>query len=259
MAARRAAYLAFGRPRPRPESEPPGLATLRATWPTHTSTPLSEHNSSICSTSSVPTHRRSSRRGRLAISPRTSSCASTILLPDRGSSFPARGAASLNDEEARSRRATSHGLSRRSERDRRRASSASSGCAGSRTSTSSSSTTRTYAEPTVAVLARTSRRWTTPSGATSVMGAGFSPADYVVQDSRCSGREPPTPFGRGEGIPPPASSDLRASCCSISSGVTTQPGSRWSGRPRRAKRSDARGSACNRRVYDADRRQYCRE
>ena len=225
----------LGRPRPRPESEPRVSATLRATWPTHTSTPLSEHNSSICSTSSVPTHRRSSSRGRPAISLRTSSSASTILLQGRGSSFLAHGAASLNDEEARSRRATSHGLSRRSERDRRRASSASSGCAGSRTSTSSSSTTRTYAEPTVAVPARTSRRWTTPSGATSVMGAGFSPADYVVQDSRCSGREPPTPFERGGGIPPPASSDLRASCCSISSGPRRSPGR--GGRARRGARS----------------------
>ena len=60
----------------------------RPVWPTHTSTPLSEHDSSICSTSSVPTHRRSSRRGRPAISPRTSSCASTIHLAGPGLVLP---------------------------------------------------------------------------------------------------------------------------------------------------------------------------
>ena len=75
----------------------------RAIWPSCSSTPSSEHSSATCSTSSVPRHRPSSSRGRPAISPRTSSCASTTASPDPGSSCPARGAASPNNEEGRSR------------------------------------------------------------------------------------------------------------------------------------------------------------
>ena len=236
LVGRRLSFLS-GVPRPQSGPGPARFGYAPAMWPMRSSTPSSEHSSSTCSTSSVPTHRRSSSRGRPAISPRTSSSASTTISLDPGSSFLVRGAALLSDEEERSRRGTSHGLSRRSDRDRRQASSASGGCAGSRTSTSSSSTTRTYAEPTVVVLERTSRRWTRPCGATSVMGAGSSPGDCAVQDSRCSGRGPPTPFEHGEGNARPflrrtAVRTCRASCsrcCTVGSSGAARVASvcRW--------------------------------
>ena len=228
-------------------------------WPVRFSTPLSEHSSSTCSTSSVPTHRRSSSRGRPAISLRTSSSASTTISLGQGSSFLVRGAALLSDDEERSHRGTFPGLSRLSDRDRRQASSASGGYAGSRTSTSSSSTTKTYAEPTVVVLARTSVRWTRPFGATSAMGAGSSPGDCAVQDSRFSGRGPRTPFEHGEGNPSPASPEHRASCCCTSSGGRAQCTSRWTGLPRRSKRCDVRGSACSRSPGSHPRRRKHQE
>ena len=52
----------------------PGYTPL--IWPVRSSTPLSEHSSATCSTNSVPRHPLSSRRGRPAILPRTSSSAS---------------------------------------------------------------------------------------------------------------------------------------------------------------------------------------
>jgi hypothetical protein len=122
-----------------------------AIWPICSSTPSSEQSSATCSTNSVPRHQPSSHRGRPAIWPRTSSCASTTPSLAPGFSLAVRGAASRNDEDARSRRGTSPGSLRRSGRDHRQASSASDGCAGSRASMSSSSTTRTYAGPTVVV------------------------------------------------------------------------------------------------------------
>ena len=136
------------------------------------------------------------------------------------------------------------GSPRLSDPDRRQASSASDGCAGSPTSTSSSSTTRTYAEPTVAVLERTSMRWTRPFGATSVVRPGSSHGECAVQDSSFNGRGPLRPFEPGEGTPLPASPDLLASCCSTSSGGRGRHMSRWVGLPRRSKRCDALGSAC---------------
>jgi hypothetical protein len=193
-----------------------------AIWPIRSSTPSSERSSAICSMNSVPRHRLSSRRGRPTISPRTSCCASATTSLAPGLSCPVRGTAWLNDEEERSRRGTSHGSLRRSDRDRRQASSASDGCASFRASMSSSSTTRTYAEPTVVVLERTGVQWTRPFGATSVARPGSSPGDYVAQVLSFSGRGPRRPFEHGGGNLRPASPDLQASCCSTSSAGRTR-------------------------------------
>ena len=103
-----------------------------ATWPVRSSTPPSEHSSPTCSANSVPGHRLSWRRGRPAIWPRTSSCASATPWPAPGWSCPVRGGAWRNDADERSRCGTSPGSSRRSGRDRRPACSASAGCAGCR-------------------------------------------------------------------------------------------------------------------------------
>ena len=65
-----------------------GCGYTAAVCPVRSSTPPSEHSSATCSTSSVPTRRPSSRRGRPAISPRTWSCASTTHLAGPGLVLP---------------------------------------------------------------------------------------------------------------------------------------------------------------------------
>ena len=162
---------------------------------------VERRGSATCSTSSVPRHQPSSSRGRPAISPRTSSSASTTAWPDPDSSCPARGVGWPNDDAGRSRWGISPGLSRRSDRDRRPASSASDGYAGSRTSTSSSSTTRTSAEPTVVVREPTSSPWTRRCGATSARRPGSSHDDCAAPGSSSGGRRPPRTVRARRGEP----------------------------------------------------------
>ena len=214
------------------------------TCPMGSSTPSSENCSPTCSMNSVPTHRPSSTRGRRAISLRTSYCASTTTSRHQGSSCPVRGAASPNDDEPHSRVKTSAGSLQRSDPDRHQVSSASVGCGAWPTSTSSSSTTRTCAEPTVVLPGRTRPRWMRRYGATSVARHGSSLGDYAAQGSNSSGRGRPTPYEPGAGNPRFASLDLRASCCSICSVVSTRHESRSADPPTPSTPSGVPGSAC---------------
>jgi len=112
--------------------------------------------------------------------------------------------------------------------------------------TSSSSTMRTYVEPTVAVLGRTSLRWTRPCGATSGLLLGSSHGDFGVRDSSCTGRGPRSHSEHGEGAPPLASPGLPANCsCTFSAGRARHMSS-WTGLPPPLKRREARTSGCSR-------------
>ena len=140
-----------------------------------------------------PDARRSSSRGRRAISLRTWCSANATTSPHLGSSCPVRGAASQNDEEQHSRARTFPGSFPRSDRGRHEVSSASVGCGAFPTSTSSLSTTRMCAEQTVVVRGRTRPIWMWLYGTTSVVHGGSSLGDYGVRGSSLSGLGRPIP------------------------------------------------------------------
>ena len=196
-----------------------GSRYARAIWPVRGSTSSSESSSPTCSMNSVPTRRPSSSRGRRVISFRTWCFASTTPSRHQGSSFPALGPDSPNDEEERSRVRGFPGWLQRSVRDRREVSSESVGCGAFPPSTSSSSTTRMCAEPTGMVLGRTRPRRMRLYGATSVAHHGSSRDGFAAQGSSSGGLGRTISSEPGTGDPWFASSDFRVSCCSISSVV----------------------------------------
>jgi len=230
----------FGEPSPpdRPSRYAP------ATWPVRGSTSSSESSSPTCSMNLVPTRRHSSSRGRRVISYRTWCFASTTPSRHQGLSFRVRGPDSPNDEEERSHVRIFPGWLQGSVRDRHEVFSESVGCGAFPPSTSSLSTTRMCAEPTALVLEPTRPRRMRLYGATSVAHDGFSRGGYAAQGSSSSGLGRAVSSEPGAGDPRFASSDARASCCSISSVVRARHTLRSVGQPPPSKPSGMRGSAC---------------
>ena len=193
----------------------------RAPWPMWPSTPSSARSSATCSTSSVPRHRRCSSRGRRAISPRTSSFASTTASPAPGLVVPgAWGRFAERRTKSAHLDGTTPRWSRRFDRDRRRG-------------FFRIGWVRRVPEPQRVLRPprgrpQSQRSWSANERRPRMDEAlwrnvGLAPW-FLARRLRGVGLElewagtDHSPFEHGAENRPPTSPDLRASCCSTSSG-----------------------------------------